>query len=219
MAALAARLRAAFVAVLPSAHAASPSPASEEEAWAELVKRYGARGRHYHTLQHLAHLLAELTPYQAAIGADWPALVLAVFYHDAIYNPRRSDNEEKSAELAAARLPTLGIPPEATQRCVDLILATRHVSHQTLSPDWLTQLFLDADLSILGASPEAYAAYAAHIRREYGWFPDLIYRPGRRKVLLHFLAQPRLFQTPDFAARYEAAARQNLANELQALGG
>ncbi len=214
MAALAADLRAAFAAALPATHASS---AAADDAWAELVKRYGARGRHYHTLRHLAHMLAELAPYQTAIGAEWPAVVLAVFYHDIIYNPRRADNEEKSAALAAARLPTLGLSPEAVQQCVGLILATRHLSHQALDPDWLTQLFLDTDLAILGAAPEVYATYTAHIRREYGWFPDLLYRPGRRKVLRHFLAQPHLFRTPDFAARYEAAARQNLANELGAL--
>ena len=181
--------------------------------WQEIAWHYGEKGRYYHTLAHLEHLLGELAPYQRLL-ADPDAVLFALFYHDLIYRPTRPDNEEKSAARAGARLRELGVPAPIIARCEAHILATRHGDGEVERD---TALFTDADLSILGAEPAAYFAYAEKVRKEYGIFPDLIYKPGRRKVLKHFLVRRRIFRTDEFADQYEAAARRNLEQELAML--
>lgn len=80
-----------------------------------------------------------------------------------------------------------------------------------------TNLFTDADLSILGAAPEAYEQYTRQVRREYGLYPGFLYTRGRKKVLNHFLNMPRIFKTSGFYTRYEEQARKNLRSELEAM--
>jgi predicted metal-dependent HD superfamily phosphohydrolase len=184
-----------------------------EQLWQELSAAYAERGRKYHTQAHLENLLQELLAVRSQIN-DWDAVLFALFYHDAVYNVHKSNNEEKSAELANERMQQLTVPQERISKTVQLIHATKsHVK----SGDNDCNLFTDADLSILGASPGRYTSYAQEIRSEYSIYPDLLYKPGRRKVLQHFLAMERIYKTEHFFALYEAQARINLAHELQQL--
>jgi predicted metal-dependent HD superfamily phosphohydrolase len=84
-----------------------------------------------------------------------------------------------------------------------------------VSADQDTNYFTDADLSVLGASREVYKLYADHVRKEYRYYPDLLYKPGRKKVLQHFLDMPRIFKTEHFYHTFEEQARQNLLWELE----
>lgn len=178
-----------------------------------LQSAYCGKGRHYHTLVHLEALVAELTPFSHLIS-DWDTLLFTLFYHDAVYNALKSDNEEQSAALARRCMTELGTTEAIIARCEAQILATK--SH-AIANDNDTNLFTDADLAILGQPWDAYCRYAEQVRREYSMYPDLLYRPGRKKVLAHFLSMPRIYKTPQFADRYEAAARANMARELAAL--
>lgn len=154
-------------------------------------------------------MLEMLEPFRPQVE-DWDVLLLALFYHDAVYNVRRSDNEAQSAALAGAHLQSIGFSTVRIERCKAHILATKgHAAAQ----DSDTDLFTDADLSILGAPWEVYQQYAQNIRKEYGLFPDIVYRPGRRKVLEHFLAMPHIYKTPVFQAEREVQARENLQRE------
>ena len=154
-------------------------------------------------------MLGMLEPFRSQVE-DWDVLLLALFYHDAVYNVLRSDNEAQSAALATSHLQAIGFPSARLERCQAHILATKgHAAAQ--DPD--TALFTDADLSVLGAPWEDYQQYAQNIRREYGLFPDIVYRPGRRKVLEHFLAMPPIYKTPVFQAEREERARENLQRE------
>lgn len=184
-----------------------------QELWQELSQAYAGRKRHYHTLAHLSALLAELRPYQAEIAA-WDDLLFSLFYHDAVYDALRSDNEEKSAELAANRLGQIGVPIAQMEYCRAQILATKR--HEP-SGDPDTDLFTDADLAILGQPWAQYQAYAQQVRAEYKIYPDLLYKPGRKKVLRHFLEKARIYKTTPFFERYEVAARANLTQELATL--
>lgn len=204
----------------------------------ELIARYGDAGRHYHNLDHIAALLA-LSEEQASSLADRGTVDLAILYHDAVYAPSRKDNEEASAALARERLTELGRPAAQVETVARYIEATKHAgadasvgrssagvdaslgrsgagADATVGNSDLDHL-LDFDLSILGAEPAAYEAYAAGIRREYAIYPDLLYRPGRAKVLRAFLAMPRIFRVPALAERWDAQARANLSNELARL--
>jgi predicted metal-dependent HD superfamily phosphohydrolase len=181
--------------------------------WAEISQAYSGPKRHYHTLVHLAALVTELQPHQAKIAA-WDDLLFSVFYHDIVYDAVRSDNEEKSADLAVARLGRLGVPTARIEHCQAQILATKR--HEA-SGDPDTDLLTDADLAILGQPWPSYQVYAQQVRAEYKIYPDLLYKPGRKKVLRHFLDKVRIYKTAPFFERYEMAARANLTQELAAL--
>jgi predicted metal-dependent HD superfamily phosphohydrolase len=177
--------------------------------WREVTHAYSAKGRHYHTLAHLDNLLAQLKPLKAQFK-NWNTVVLAIVYHDVVYNILKKNNEAKSADFAVNRLQSISFPAAQIEHCKKLILAT-----QKHEPDGLeVNLFTDADLSVLGSEPEEYKLYAAQVRKEYGLYPDLIYNPGRKKVLQHFLAMVRIFKTDFFFEKYEIAARRNLKWEL-----
>jgi predicted metal-dependent HD superfamily phosphohydrolase len=179
----------------------------------ELIKAYTAAGRHYHTLQHLQQMLNVLEPVKAQFS-DYDTLLFALFYHDIVYRVSRKDNEEKSAALARERLSALAYSPAGIERCRQMILATKG---HTASADPDIDLFTDADLSILGSSSAQYRTYAAKVRREYGIYPNMVYNPGRKKVLQHFLEMPFIFKTLYFRAAYESSARQNIQQELDTL--
>lgn len=181
-----------------------------DEFWAELVRNYSARKRHYHNLRHLENVLAALLPVKSTI-ADWDCILFSLFYHDIIYNVLRSDNEEKSAGLAVARMQQINIDPGKIELCREQIHATK--SHAVSNNDD-TNHFTDADLSVLGQPWEIYMAYADGVREEFSIYPDFIYKPGRRKVLQHFLAMDRIFKTSYFHEKLEQQARENIANEL-----
>jgi predicted metal-dependent HD superfamily phosphohydrolase len=108
----------------------------------------------------------------------------------------------------------MNVTEEKVALCYSQVLATKG---HTISKDNDTNLFTDADLSILGKDPVTYQTYASQIRKEYSIYPTLIYNPGRKKVLNHFLAMDRIFKTDHFYSRYEAAARKNIGDELRVL--
>jgi predicted metal-dependent HD superfamily phosphohydrolase len=176
----------------------------------EIRIAYTQPSRHYHTLAHLDQLLADLKPHQSQFSC-WDTVVFAIAYHDFVYKATRKDNEENSGAVAEARLRQIDFPEDETKQCVKFILATK--KHEAISNE--IDLFTDADLSILGASPEKYQQYATNVRREYSIYPDLLYKPGRKKVLQHFLSMRRIYKTDEFYERYEQAARCNLQTELE----
>ncbi|MBO1437450.1 hypothetical protein [Meiothermus sp. CFH 77666] len=170
----------------------------------DLLTRHTEPQRYYHNLAHLDTLL-QLLPAK-------PHLEFAVWFHDAVYDPTRADNEAQSAGLAQESLERLGAEPLLIQKVMRIILATQN--HQADDPD--TALFLDADLSILGAEPKTYRAYARAIRQEYAWVPEALFRERRAQVLQKFLSRERIYQTEAFA-HLEPPARENLAQELETL--
>lgn len=184
-----------------------------EQLWTEVVSAYAAKGRHYHTVDHLETLHGALEAHWSALE-DPEAMIFALVYHDVVYRVGRSDNEERSAIRMRDRLGPLGIGGATLERAFAHILATR-THGTTADPD--TALLLDADLSVLGSDPVTYEGYAQAVRKEYRRHPDVLYRPGRRKVLQHFLAMPRIYRTQPFHDQFEAAARRNLLSELDAL--
>lgn len=181
--------------------------------WNEIEKSYSHKKRYYHNLSHIVSLIGELKKYQHLVK-DWDTLLFSVFYHDIVYNVLKKDNEEKSAEVAVDNLRKLTFPADQIEQCRKQIIATK--AHE-LSGDFDTDLFTDADLSILGQQRELYEKYYQQIRKEYSVYPDLIYKPGRKKVIAHFLQMKRIFKTDSFFQQYEAQARLNLQLEFEYL--
>lgn len=181
--------------------------------WSEIESNYQKPSRHYHNLNHLTNLYEELLDVKSMIS-DWDTILFTLFYHDIIYNALKSDNEEKSAELAAKRMQQIGVNQRRISKCVDQIIATK--SHSA-SVNFDTNYFTDADLSILGSSWNAYQAYYINVRKEYSIYPTFLYNRGRRKVLKHFIQMDRIYKTEHFHQKLERQARKNLKAELSLL--
>jgi len=178
----------------------------------ELLADYSEPKRSYHTVEHIASLLRQLDDHGRAV-VDRDAVVLAMLFHDVIYDPLRHDNEERSAALARERLASVGLPDQLVAKVERYIQATKH--RQDLDTDDADlALLLDLDLSTLAAEPAEYRLYADAIRREYEEVPDEQYRSGRRRVLEGFLARGRIYQTDRLRARWEERARANIAAEI-----
>lgn len=186
-----------------------------ERLFQALAEYYSGPGRFYHNLHHVAEVLRLLVTLGVGARRD-EAVSFAAWFHDAVYDTRRADNEERSAELAAGWLAQFGAPQETINRVRRLILATKKHEAGNLSRGGL--LFLDADLSILGAPEEIYLQYRAAIRKEYAWVEEEVYRRERKRILENFVARERLYFTDELRGRLEAQARLNLRAELRALG-
>lgn len=181
--------------------------------WHEIEEAYSQKGRHYHTLAHLENMLVELNNIKTEIQ-DWDTVLFSLYYHDVVYNVLKSDNEEQSADLAQKRMQAIEVLAPIIDTCHTQIIATKK---HALSDNTDTNYFTDTDLSILGKAPETYTLYTQQVRKEYSIYPDLLYKPGRKKVLRHFLDMDRIFKTDYFFNKYESAAKKNLQIELETL--
>lgn len=198
----------------------SASPLIDQDIKAELEALYGASDRHYHGLAHIAALLDLLLQHRTAFS-DPQAVEAAIWFHDAIYDSRAKDNEARSAALAADRLKDR-TEPTRLSRIVAMIEATATHDVPAFEDAALASdaaLFLDMDLSILGAEPQKFDAYEQAVRLEYGWVADADWRAGRAGVLRKFLARPRIFHSGIFYERFETQARANLERSLEKLSG
>ncbi|HWQ87322.1 phosphohydrolase [Brevundimonas sp.] len=181
----------------------------------ELITRYGEPHRRYHTMTHIEDCLAQVAASTDFSDEDRSLMDAAIWFHDAIYDATRHDNEAESAKLAVERLSAAGAEQAFIHEVSRLILLT--AGHSVAPDDAIGARLVSIDLSILGASPERYDAYAAAIRYEYGHVPEPLYRAGRAAVLGRFLESGRLFADPVWAERFEAPARANLSREIAAL--
>ena len=178
-----------------------------------LAAAYAEPTRSYHTAEHIEDCLTLLDASRTlAELAD--EVEAAIWYHDAVYVAARTDNEERSAELASASLRAAQVAPEASERIKRLVLATRH---ETTPHEADAALLCDIDLSILGRSPEVFDRFERQIRREYAMVPEPIYRTARSEILRRFLSRPTIYQMAWFRQRYESRARANLERLLTKL--
>jgi len=192
------------------------SPSAIENMFKTLVERYSAKDRAYHTLSHIQSLLSMGETLRDKFQ-DYDAVCFAIWFHDVIYNTKKSDNEEKSADFAVEALTALGVSASTIAFTREMILATKH--HLGADLTWDAMAFLDMDTSILGAPEEVYKQYSRAIRIEYSWILDFLYRKGRKKILHDFLDRERIYFTEEIGSKYEAQARRNIEGEIRALSG
>jgi predicted metal-dependent HD superfamily phosphohydrolase len=193
---------------------AAPAPLATRVG-ADLLARWGEPHRHYHTVSHLAFVLAVIDEH-ATHAVDATAVRLAAWFHDAIYDPHRVDNEEASALLAESSLPGMGVSPDRVAEVARLIRLT--ASHDPAPGDRNGELLSDADLAVLASPPETYASYTTGVRREYAHVSDADFAVGRASVLHNLLSLARLYHTPALRERWEEAARANVSRELRLTG-
>ena len=194
------------------------SPKQIDRLWQDIVTRYGEPQRAYHTLNHIEQLLVQLENINHILSEPH-IIALALYYHDVIYDPTRSDNELRSAEFATDTLSPY-LSPEQYQQIHALIMMTANHQLDTLVDNDKyndAAYLLDMDLSILGAPWTAYEQYAKAIRQEYKHVAADNYRDGRTAVLQGLLAHPKLYLTDHYYNQLETQARNNIKRELTLL--
>lgn len=185
--------------------------ATTEPPTVALLAAWSAPNRHYHDLTHLESMLNGLDTYRD-LATHPNAVALAIWFHDAVQDPHRTDDEERSAQWAFDALTDAGCAGLATQ-VRDMVLATKAHAPTT---DADTALLLDLDLAILGQPRPIYERYVRGVRAEYNEVTDEQWREGRRGVLTQLLAKP-LYNTALFRAAFGNQARKNLTEERAAL--
>lgn len=181
--------------------------------WEEIEFYYKNPSRNYHNLDHLNYMLNAILQVKIKI-LNWDAVMFAIYYHDIIYDIFKNNNEEKSADFAEVRLKKLKLSNQQIDEIKKHILSGK--THQN-SENSDRKYFLDADLSILGESPEIYSKYSKNIRAEYVQIPFQIYKTARTNILNDFLNRTQIFLTPYFYQKFEDTARRNIINEIEFL--
>lgn len=176
-----------------------------------LLSAYTKPQRSYHTLQHLEECLTLLDDVELE---DKPLVEMALWFHDAVYDPKATDNEERSAELAVRALSEGSVDTFRIESVSRLIVLTK--SHRP-SDKRDEQTLIDIDLAILGANAERFDEYERQIRAEYHWVPMRVYREKRIEILRRFLDCEHLYHTSVFQMRFETQARLNLKRLILAL--
>ncbi|MGH8967323.1 MAG: HD domain-containing protein, partial [Actinomycetes bacterium] len=185
-----------------------------DELRARLTERYREPHRRYHDVRHLQEVLASVDEL-AEYADDQEEVRWAAWFHDAVYDVRRDDNEEQSARLAVSELTGLGRTAAFVDEVARLVRLT--LDHRPADDDTPGQLLCDADLAILAAPAERYAEYAATVREEYEHLSDEEFRVGRTQVLERLMEKESLFSTPFARISWESAARANISAEMETL--
>ena len=167
--------------------------------YADVVARYGEPHRRYHTLEHVAEVLAVVDELDGGVEVEW-----AAWLHDVIYDVRAADSEARSAGYAGEVLAQLRAPDDVIREVQRLIELT--VSHVVVGGDKHGAVFVEADLAILSSAAERYDRYARDVRAEYEHIDQAAWRTGRRSVLESLLSRVT-----------DERARSNLARELSTL--
>ena len=179
-----------------------------------LADRYREPQRVHHRLSRVHAMIREAARLYPHF-AEPDVIGFAIWFHAAVYDPAARDNAEQSARFAQQTLQDLGIAQGKVARVTAAIAATR--DHQPIDDSYDHRAFLDLHLSFLGADQANYDRYREAVRAEYAWVPDALYRAGRRRMCLGYLARPRMFLTTMMRRRFEERARANLQAELAAL--
>ena len=181
--------------------------------WQWLITAYCESGRHYHNLRHLEECLTEFDRVRSTLS-DPSAVEAALWFHDAVYDPRSTTNEEDSAAIAVECLAEANVARATMDLVRQLVLCTK--AHEPGGiPD--AAVLIDIDLAILGQPPERYREYEQAIRAEYAWVSDATFAQKRAEILGRFLQRPVIYRTEPFRMRYESAARANLSSSIARL--
>jgi predicted metal-dependent HD superfamily phosphohydrolase len=186
---------------------------ANEQLYHQLVACYSEPHRKYHTIQHLNECLTHLESV-CALADHADEVDLALWFHDAIYDTSKKDNEKRSAEWARDSVLAAGVSSEKADRIYELIMVTMH-NAVPVGRD--AEVLIDIDLGILGAEADRFDDYEVQVREEYSWVPESLYRAARRKVWEQFVNREWIYSTELFRNKYETRARQNIARSLACL--
>ena len=186
---------------------------ASEDLYHQLVACYSEPHRRYHTVQHLNECLTHFESL-CTLADHADEVELALWFHDAIYDPSKKDNEKRSAEWARDSVLAAGVSREKADRIYELVMATMH---NALPNGRDAEVLVDIDLGILGAEAARFDSYEVQVREEYSFVPEPLYRRARRKVLEEFVSRKWIYSTEPFRCNYESRARDNIARSIARL--
>jgi predicted metal-dependent HD superfamily phosphohydrolase len=184
-----------------------------QDVLAELIQAYSSADRFYHNLTHLGDCLASFARTKS-LAARPEEVELALWFHDAVYDTHRSDNEQRSADWVQAVIRGAGLRVDLAEQVSGLILATRHTAAAETSD---AQLIVDVDLAILGTEADVFWKYEENIRKEYAWVPESLFRQQRSKILRGFLGRTQIYYHKQYREALEEKARRNLQQAIAKL--
>lgn len=189
----------------------------KEQLWEEIVYRYSGQHRHYHNLNHIAHLYTLMDKYFDKITN--PAVIgFAIMYHDIVYDTYSPHNEEQSAAFAEAHLRQMNVNNALIGNVKRFIESAKdHIMPENFSLQNDLSFFLDFDMAVLGVDEQMYKLYSEKIREEYARYPDPVYRQGRKLALQKVQALENIFFTEEFRQEMEQKARENINSEVNLL--
>jgi predicted metal-dependent HD superfamily phosphohydrolase len=179
--------------------------------WEQIIEKYSEKHRYYHNFAHIENMFSKYIENISEMD-NFNTVFLSILYHDVIYEPKNSDNEEKSALFAEKHLQEFGFTPIVIEKIKKMILSTK--KHIDLLNEFDNKLFLDLDLMILASELDEYKIYAQNIRKEYAFVPKMLYKIKRKQVLNYFFNSERIFLTDFFYNKLEEKARKNIKYEL-----
>lgn len=189
---------------------ASETGPTIQKVFQKLVDRYSEKHRHYHNLNHVDDCLKHLDEIADSIN-DIKTVEVALWFHDIIYDPKRNDNEKMSSEYAKAFLESVNMASDTITQIEHLVALTKHPSFPATNDE---KYVIDLDLAILAANQEHYDRYELCIRKEYQFVPSLLYKRGRKKILMSFAKSDRIYWTDYFYKKYENQARANIKRAI-----
>ncbi|WP_315328252.1 DUF4031 domain-containing protein [Rothia mucilaginosa] len=192
-----------------------------------LLQAWEQPHRAYHHSGHLSQMLADLDrlyAHRMQAGSTPLALILAAWFHDAVYEGAPGEDERRSEQLAIASLEplvTAGLLSGDELQMVRLLVratATHELPESANLPAGYEpadiQFFLDADMAILAADSARYRRYLRGVRSEYSHFDDEAFRAGRTTFLRSILGRERIFLSEQALKLWEEPAQANLRAEL-----
>ncbi|XP_046546672.1 uncharacterized protein LOC124256753 [Haliotis rubra] len=181
--------------------------------WTTIVNKYTEIQRHYHTLDHIADMFVCYNNWKQRLG-NCSAVALAIFFHDIVYDPKSSSNEQDSIQMFRDFAHEAELDAYLRDATIQLIDAT--ITHVAVGNRDL-KFFLDFDMAVLGRPADGYSDYARQIQREYCHLDTATFNSKRAQVLQNFLARDHIFSTEEFTQLYEEKARSNMAREISVL--
>ena len=191
-----------------------------------LLQAWEQPHRAYHHSGHLSQMLSDLDHlYTHRTQGSTPlALILAAWFHDAVYEGAPGEDERRSEQLASASLAPLVTAGLLTRHELQMVslLVRATATHELPEPADLPagyepadiELFLDADMAILAANSARYRRYLHGVRSEYSHFDDEAFRTGRTTFLRSVLGRERIFLSEEALTLWEEPAQANLRAEL-----
>ena len=173
-----------------------------------IAAAYSSRDRHYHTLQHIIDMFGIAKSFDIKLTEEQTD---AIWFHDIVYTPGLTTNEENSVNMAFGLLKDKD--PQYLMTIRAIIMSTR--DHMPTIED--SKIVIDLDLSILASDPENYDTYVNQVRLEYSHINDKMWNYGRSKFLRKLLDRPTIYLTDKFKSEFEEKARTNIIRELQKL--
>lgn len=184
--------------------------------FSEISDKYSNENRQYHNLEHISEMIDFIESCKDKIH-NIDNVLFAVWFHDYVYNPHKTNNEELSAEAAKKFLKEINYNRDNYKTVYKMILRTANHSEFKDKDTSDLQIFLDSDIFILASDENKYSDYAAKIRKEYSYICETRYNQGRIKVLEKFMKCSKIFHFPEHQVKYDNIARQNIKNEIKFL--